>query len=217
MIWPPPLGLTPTQLDRLGELEQLALRFNEKLNLYSQASAEEFRERHLAHSFALATRPFPPGSVVADWGTGGGMPGLVLAVAFPEVTFHLIDSVGKKIRAVQTMARRLDLSNVEAHHTRAEAWHGSVSHSVSRATAPLATLWHWHGRVNSATPAEKRGWPPGLICLKGGALDEEVHALTSLHPELEVRIQALPEWLEDSPLEGKVIVEVRTPALREAV
>lgn len=211
MTWPPPLGLTSAQLERLDELEHLALHFNEKLNLYSQASAEEFRERHIAHSLALATHAFPRGSVVADWGTGGGMPGLVLAVAFPEVTFHLIDSVGKKIRAVQSMARRLGLSNVEAHHTRAETWQGSVSHSVSRATAPLATLWHWHSRVSSMTPTGAGGWEPGLICLKGGVLDDEVRALTSRYPDLQVRTQALPEWLEDSPLEGKVIVEVSTP------
>lgn len=215
MTWPPPLGLSPAQIDQLHDLERLALRFNEKLNLYSQASAAAFRERHLAHSLALASRPFPPGSVVADWGTGGGMPGLVLAIAFPQVSFHLIDSVGKKIRAVQTMARRLDLANVEAHHVRAERWKGEVTHSVSRATAPLETLWSWHERVSQPGAAMSKTWPSGLICLKGGDLRDEISALRTSYPELSVDRRSLPHWLDERTLEDKEIVIVTAPVSRE--
>lgn len=214
-MWPPPLGLTTAQLDQFDELERLALGFNDKLNLYSQASAEEFRERHLGHSLALAARPFPSGSLVADWGTGGGMPGLVLAIVFPDVSFHLIDSVGKKIRAVQTMARRLELANVEAHHVRAEKWRGRITHSVSRATAPLETLWAWHERVSGAASTYAEGWRPGLICLKGGSLTEEVSALQLRYPEVHVASHSLPDWLEESPLEGKKIVTVQGTVSRE--
>ena len=215
MKWPPPLGLSPTQLDRLAELERLALQFNEKLNLYSQASAEAFRERHIAHSLVLATRSFPPGSVVADWGTGGGMPGLVLAIAFPGTPFHLIDSVGKKIRAVQAMARRLGLNNVTAHHARAEAWPGRITHSVSRATSPLATLWAWHERVCEPVAFEEGHWPPGLICLKGGRLEEEIEALWQQHPNVGVKVYPLPDWLSGLKLEEKVVVEVTRGVSRD--
>lgn len=209
MKWPPPLGLNVAQLDRLAELERLALQFNAKLNLYSQASTEAFRERHIAHSLALATRSFPPDSVVADWGTGGGMPGLVLAIAFPETLFHLVDSVGKKIRAVQTMARRLGLDNVTAHHVRAEEWPGLITHSVSRATSPLATLWTWHERVCEPMASEEGQWHPGLICLKGGRLEKEIETLRQQHSNVEVEVSPLPDWLSDSKLEEKVVVEVR--------
>lgn len=202
------LDLTERQRDQLVELERQALAFNEKLNLYSQDSTEGFRLRHLAHSLTLATRPFPAGSVVADWGTGGGMPGLVLAVAFPDVTFHLIDSVGKKIRAVQAMARRIGLNNVEAHHTRAEQWTGRVTHSVSRATAPLDTLWGWHSRVVAPMQMDDAGWEPGLLCLKGGDLRGEIADLKAADAEVRVTTTLVKTWLDDPYFENKVLVQV---------
>lgn len=202
------IELTDHQRTQLDVLEREALAFNKKLNLYSQASAEDFWLRHVAHSLTLATQSFPPSSVVADWGTGGGMPGLVLAIFFPEVTFHLIDSVGKKIRAVQAMARRVGLDNVEAHHTRAEAWEGRVTHSVSRATAPLDTLWTWHTRV--ATPMKPSGgdWEPGLLCLKGGDLRREIADLKATDPNAQVTTTPVRTWLAAPYFVDKVLVQV---------
>jgi 16S rRNA (guanine527-N7)-methyltransferase len=202
------IELTDPQRAQLNVLEREALAFNEKLNLYSQASAEDFLLRHVAHSLTLATRTFPAGSVVADWGTGGGMPGLVLAVVFPEVAFHLIDSVGKKIRAVQAMARRIGLDNIEAHHTRAEQWGGRVTHSVSRATAPLDTLWTWHSRV--AVPMETGGddWESGLLCLKGGDLRNEITDLEAADADVQVTTAPVRTWLDDPYFEDKVLVQV---------
>lgn len=205
--------LSERQREQLIELEQHALAFNSKINLYSQASTERFRVLHIAHSLTLATRPFAPGSVVADWGTGGGMPGLVLAVVFPEATFHLVDSVGKKIRAVQTIARRLGLANVEAHHTRAEAWDGRVTHSVSRATAPLSTLWAWHQRVAAPADASEKdeddAWEPGLICLKGGDLAAEIAAVERHNEGLSVTQVPVKQWLDDPHFDTKVLMQVR--------
>lgn len=207
------LHLTDRQHAQLDELERQALAFNRKLNLYSQASARRFRLLHIEHSLVLATHRFPAESVVADWGTGGGMPGLVLAVVFPDATFHLIDSVGKKIRAVQTMARRLDLTNVEAHHTRAEVWDGHITHSVSRATAPLPTLWAWHQRaavpIDEAEPGESDGWKPGLICLKGGDLTEEIAAVEANAGNVSVTQTRVKQWLDDGHFDNKVIVQVQ--------
>jgi 16S rRNA (guanine527-N7)-methyltransferase len=207
-MWPPPLSLTAHQLDQFAELERIALSFNARHNLYSQASTREFRERHLVHSLALAERPFPPGSVIVDWGTGGGMPGLVLAIAFPDLTFHLVDSVDKKVRAVRSMARRLGLENVATHHTRAEEWEGRASHSVSRATAPLHTLWSWHQRVSDYRASRKPEWAAGLICLKGGDLSAEVALLQKSDSAARVTVRPLPPWCRGPEFEGKVIVEV---------
>ena len=148
-LTPPPLSTDQEQ--KLRMLASLAQAFNTKINLYSEASTHEFWRRHILHSLTLACKSFPTGSRVADWGTGGGMPGLPLAILFPDVEFILIDAVQKKVRAVQTMARRLELGNVTAWHGRAEAFEGEVTHSVSRATAPLSTLWEWHQRAATAT------------------------------------------------------------------
>lgn len=201
--------LTEAQRERLQRFQELALGFNAKLNLYSDASAEHFWQRHVLHSLALAVRPFPSGSRVVDWGTGGGLPGLPLAVLFPDVEFVLVDSVGKKIRAVQTMARRLGLGNVMAWHGRAEEWEGNATHSVSRATAPLATLWSWHERIARPTAAsEAEAWPPGLFCLKGGDLEDEIAALTTIAPKLEVLRLPLPEVLPDPYFRTKVLLAV---------
>ena len=202
------IELTDHQRTQLDVLEREALAFNTKLNLYSKTSAEDFRLRHLAHSLTLASRPFSPGSVVADWGTGGGMPGLVLAIVFPEVAFHLIDSVGKKIRAVQAMARRVGLGNVEAHHTRAEEWAGRATHSVSRATAPLDTLWTWHTRVAAPMKSSGDDWEPGLLCLKGGDLRSEIADLKAIDADVRVTTTPVRTWLDDPYFEDKVLVQV---------
>lgn len=208
------VALSAHQHEQLAELERQALAFNEKLNLYSEASAAAFKQRHIAHSLTLATHSFPPGSVVADWGTGGGMPGLVLAIAFPNIPFHLIDSVGKKVRAVRSMARRLELRNVEAHHARAETWEGVITHSVSRATAPLETLWAWHTRVAArlesqrGSMTEDKVWPPGLLCLKGGDLQNEIEALTENDGTVIVKTTPVTRWLGAPYFADKVLLQV---------
>jgi 16S rRNA (guanine527-N7)-methyltransferase len=204
----PFITLSDRQREQLTVLEREALAFNEKLNLYSKTSAEDFRLRHVAHSLVLATQPFPVGSVVADWGTGGGMPGLVLAIVFPGSNFHLIDSVGKKIRAVQAMARRVGLGNVEAHHTRAEEWAGRATHSVSRATAPLDTLWAWHERVAVPLKPEVAGWETGLLCLKGGDLRNEIADLEATDAHARAKTVPVRTWLDDPYFEDKVLVQV---------
>ena len=200
--------LSPHQEVQLRELTDLALSFNRKINLYSKASADDFWSRHIEHSLVIASKKFPDGACVVDWGTGGGMPGLPLAILFPDTPFFLIDAVDKKIRAVRTIARRLDLSNVTAWHGRAERWDGTATHSVSRATAPLATLWTWHQRIAVKQDEDVvDAWPPGLICLKGGNLGAEIEELQTLDPETVVNVRPLPSVMEGRTSE-KVIVTV---------
>lgn len=203
------LNLSERQRDQLSQFQELAQHFNRRLNLYSPTSAEDFWQRHIVHSLALTPRSFPAGSRVVDWGTGGGLPGIPLAVAFPGVHFTLVDSVGKKVRAVQTMARRLELDNVETWIGRAEEWPGRASHSVSRATSPLDTLWEWHARV-AARPelpeSDEPAWPPGLICLKGGKLEPEIADLQARWPALHVERIPLKTLLLDPYFREKEIV-----------
>lgn len=201
-------GLNPYQNNQLAELEHLALRLNQRLNLYSEQSAQQFHERHILHSLLLATRPFPATTDVVDWGTGGGMPGLPLAIAFPDTTFHLVDSVGKKIKAVETMVRRLKLPNVRLYHSRAQDWKGQANYSVSRATAPLVTLWEWHNLHYSPIPPLSNFWKPGLVCLKGGDLKREIAALEDTYPDTVVAQHPIQPLLDTPYFEDKVIISV---------
>ena len=194
---------------RLEALREQLLGLNRKLNLVSPDTEGDFMERHVLHALLLAQRPFPPGAVVVDWGTGGGLPALPLAICFPEVTFHAVDSVGKKVQAVRTMARRLGVENLEAWHARAEAWEGQAHYSVSRATAPLARRGQWHRRARvSLIPGPSEAWPPGLLCLKGGDLREEVGALQAAFPETQVVQQELWPITRRAYYKEKVLLQV---------
>jgi 16S rRNA (guanine527-N7)-methyltransferase len=189
--------ITDEQREQLDAFEEQLLRFNRRVNLISSGSERHVRTQHLLHCLTLTARAFPAGSTIVDWGTGGGLPAIPLAICFPDVTVVGVDSVGKKVRAVRTIARRLGLDNCFAWNGRAEAWTGEAHYSVSRATAPLATLWRWHRRV----AVEWEGalgdddWSPGLLALKGGDLSDEIEALRAAAPNAELRRHALESLL----------------------
>ena len=188
-----PVDLSASQRDLLdayvGQLE----RVNARVNLVARPASRADLERHVRHCLALATRPFPDGATVVDWGTGGGLPAVPLAVAFPGVQVVAVDAVGKKTEAVKLFARRLGIDNLDAWNGRAEAYDGPAPHlSVSRATAPLATLWEWHVRARQPLAETPDGaWPPGLVCLKGGDLTDETAALQAAAPAVAVDHQSL--------------------------
>lgn len=200
-----PVPLTDRQREQLLAYQDLLLDLNRTHNLVSDASAADFWRTHIAHSLCIATiGRFPAGGRVVDWGTGGGLPGIPLAILFPEVHFVLVDSVGKKVRAVRVITRRLGLSNVEPWHGRAEDWAGELHYAVSRATAPLATLWSW--TAHHLRPIETCGddSPQGLIVLKGGALDTETADLMNDFPDVHLDVRPIP----DLGLADKAIVHV---------
>ena len=172
-------------------------RVNQRVNLVARPAVRADLERHVRHCLALATRPFPDGAVVVDWGTGGGLPAIPLAIAFPSIQMMAVDAVGKKTEAVKLFARRLGIENVDVWNGRAEAYDGPAPHlSVSRATAPLASLWAWHTRVRAPLDEiPEGGWPAGLVCLKGGDLGSEMADLARQFPEAVVTHAPLTDLL----------------------
>ena len=200
--------LTTAQREQLAAFEEQLLHFNRRFNLISSDTEAAFMERHVRHSLALTWKPFPPGSILVDWGTGGGLPAIPLAIRFPDVTVHAVDAVGKKIQAVKVIGRRLGLTNLHPWHGRAEAWTGEAHYSVSRATAPLADLWRWHTRVAVPFTAPAEAWMPGLICLKGGDLTDEIAALEQLDSAVHVDTYPLEPLLEHAYFAEKAIMTV---------
>lgn len=166
---------TEAQLHQIQQLDGLYREWNEKINVISRKDIDSLYEKHVLHSLAIATIcNFNDGIQVVDIGTGGGFPGIPLAIYFPHVSFTLVDSVGKKIKVVQKVAGSIGLKNVTAVHSRMEDLKGKkFDFAVSRAVAPLADLWAW------VSPFLKKGHQSdeldnGLLCLKGGDLMKEI-------------------------------------------
>lgn len=168
---------TDAQLGQFAQLEALYKEWNEKINVISRKDIDTLYERHVLHSLALAVLcNFDKGAQVVDIGTGGGFPGIPLAIFFPEVEFLLVDSIGKKIKVVQEIAAAIGLKNVTAVHSRVEDVKGrTFDFAVSRAVAPLGDLWNWvNAKIRPGQKSEEL--PNGLVCLKGGDLTEEIKA-----------------------------------------
>ncbi len=166
---------TEHQLEQFRRLDALYKEWNEKINVISRKDIDSLYEKHVLHSLAIAAIcNFEDGAQVVDIGTGGGFPGIPLAIFFPEVEFLLSDSIGKKIKVVQEVASAIGLKNVTAVHSRVEEIKGrTFDYAVSRAVAPLGQLWEWISPlIRSGQKSEDL--PAGLICLKGGDLEKEI-------------------------------------------
>ncbi len=211
-LWNPLDDLSPEQRFLLDSYRQLLPTYNRRINLISKNTEPDILRRHILHSLFLGYKSFPSGSRVVDWGTGGGLPGIPLAIRFPLVNFVMIDATAKKISAVRAMVGKLKLKNIEVWNVRAEEWEGTASHSVSRATASLSKLWSWHERIAGEeagqTEMSASEWPGGLMCLKGGALHGEIGALKTGHPSVEVSVIPICEMTPDPHFADKWIVHV---------
>jgi 16S rRNA (guanine527-N7)-methyltransferase len=165
---------TPRQAEQFTALEALYKDWNEKINVISRKDIDSLYLKHVLHSLSIAAIvEFKPGSEIIDIGTGGGFPGIPLAIFFPEVRFHLVDSIAKKLKVVSGVAEAVGLTNVTTQHTRAEEIKNrKFDFAVSRAVAPLKDLWRW------ANPLLRKGnetdLKNGLVCLKGGDLAQEI-------------------------------------------
>jgi 16S rRNA (guanine527-N7)-methyltransferase len=166
-------GLTKNQIDKLVKLETLYQDWNLKINVVSRKDIDELYLRHVLHSLAIAkVIQFREGTKIMDVGTGGGFPGIPLAILFPESSFHLVDSISKKLKVVNKVVDGLGLDNVKTTHTRVEEINDTYDFIVSRAVAAMPTFSHWvEGRI---TKKQSNALKNGILYLKGGDLTEEL-------------------------------------------
>lgn len=164
--------LTEEQKRQFAALYDLYTDWNSKINVISRKDIENLYEHHVLHSLGIAkVIRFKPGTKVMDLGTGGGFPGIPLAILFPEVQFHMVDSIGKKVRVATEIAGSIGLKNVTTRHARAEEEKQLFDFVVSRAVMPLTDLLKIIRK--NISPKQQNALPNGLICLKGGELERE--------------------------------------------
>ncbi|MBS1751185.1 MAG: 16S rRNA (guanine(527)-N(7))-methyltransferase RsmG [Bacteroidetes bacterium] len=172
------------QLQQLQQLDEVYRYWNEKINVISRKDIDQLYERHVLHSLAIAAvMDFTGSPEIIDIGTGGGFPGIPLAITYPDISFHLVDSIGKKIKVVNEVATALQLKNITTQHTRAEDITGrKFDFAISRAVAPLKDLWRWSKPLlrNQRT---MESFKNGLVCLKGGDMATEI-AESRLNPKI---------------------------------
>jgi 16S rRNA (guanine527-N7)-methyltransferase len=193
---------TPRQLDQLKALEGLYKEWNEKINVISRKDMNGLYEKHVLHSLSIAAVfEFQSGMEIIDLGTGGGFPGIPLAIFFPEVKFHLVDSIAKKVKVVNALAEAIGLSNITTQHIRAEEIRNKkFDFVVSRAVASLKDLWKWSKPLLKSSKIEVRNsksepvatQKPGLICLKGGDLTAEMQE-SGVRPRIIEISELFPE------------------------
>lgn len=167
-------NLTDRQKEQFAALYDLYTDWNSKINVISRKDIENLYEHHVLHSLAIAKiLEFKPGTSIMDVGTGGGFPAIPLAIYFPECTFHLVDSIGKKIRVATEVSNAIGLQNTTFKHERVEEEKQKFDFVVSRAVMPLADLVRL-SQKNISLKNQKNALPNGIICLKGGELQHEI-------------------------------------------
>jgi len=195
-------GLTDQQKEQFDRLGNLYREWNDKINVVSRKDIDNLYVNHVLHSLGIAkVVSFLPGSRVLDVGTGGGFPGIPLAILFPETRFHLVDSIGKKITVVNAVAEGLQLKNVKAEKIRAEQVTGEYDFVVSRAVTRLKEFYGWiykRVRKQSAHPLKN-----GILYLKGGDLAEELAEAGKPHQLFD-----LQQYFEEQFFETKKVVYV---------
>lgn len=195
-------NLSDHQKQLFSQLEPLYLDWNAKINVISRKDMEAFYVHHVLHSLGIAKlMKFVPGTKVLDVGTGGGFPGIPLAILFPEVSFHLVDSIGKKIKVVQNVADELKLRNVSAEQIRAEQLTDKYDFVVSRAVTRLPEFILWVQK--NISKKQKNALPNGILYLKGGDLTEETKPYRK-----RVYIQDLSEYFEEEFFETKKVLHL---------
>lgn len=165
--------LTPQQQEQYTQLAELYPYWNQQINVISRKDMDSLYERHVLHSLGIAkVMGFLPDERVLDVGTGGGFPGIPLAIMFPETSFHLVDSIGKKIKVVQEVAQAIGLQNLKATHMRAEQVPGKFNFVVSRAVTQLKDFYPWvKGKFEKKSGNQLAN---GVLYLKGGDLEQEI-------------------------------------------
>ncbi len=193
-------SISEEQERQFAQLKPLYEEWNNRINVISRKDMDNFYEHHVLHSLAIASEiKFKEGSKILDLGTGGGFPGIPLAIMFPDVTFKLIDRTGKKIRVVNEVANAIGLKNVTAEQLPGEEEKGLYDFVVSRAVMPLPDLMRIV-RKNISRKDQRNALPNGLICLKGGNVDEEIRPFKKIVSVIEIHDKFSEEWFKEKHL-----------------
>lgn len=195
--------LTELQKQQFTQLAEVYPFWNNQINVISRKDISSLYLHHVLHSLGIAKfmTSFTPGTRILDVGTGGGFPGIPLAILFPEVQFHLVDSIGKKIKVVREVAEALGLKNVDADHMRVEDLDYKYDFVVSRAVTRLAEFTPWIR--NKFEKNDKNGVPNGILYLKGGDLKDEIK-----ESRLKAELYPLSSYFEEDFFETKYVVYV---------
>lgn len=193
--------LTQDQKNKFNFLKDLYKDWNLKINVVSRKDIDELYLRHVLHSLGIAKiQPFNPGASILDVGTGGGFPGIPLAILFPETSFRLVDSIGKKIKVVNEVSEGLELKNVVTTNARVEEIDGHFDFIVSRAVAAMPTFVHWtRGKIAKESKHDLKN---GILYLKGGDLAEELAEFP------KATIYELNDYFEEEFFETKKVVHI---------
>jgi 16S rRNA (guanine527-N7)-methyltransferase len=194
--------LSETQLSLFEQLQPLYAEWNAQINVISRKDFPDFYEHHVLHSLAIAKLiSFSPGTKVLDVGTGGGFPGIPLAILFPKTQFHLVDSIGKKIKVVTSVIESLGLQNVTAQQIRAEELTEKYDFVISRAVIRLPEFVAWVQK--NIARKQINALPNGILYLKGGDLQEELKPFKK-----NVFVKNLSDWFEEEFFETKKVVHL---------
>ena len=195
--------LTEKQKEQFSKLQDLYEVWNAQINVISRKDLDNFYERHVLHSLGIAkVMRFADGSDILDVGTGGGFPGVPLAILFPNCNFYLVDSIGKKIKVVNEVSAAIGLKNLKAEHKRAEKVKGQFDFVVSRAVTRMERFLPWvNGKIKKS---QKNPFPNGILYLKGGDLTEELKPV-----KRDIELFDLNEFFKDEFFETKKIVYVK--------
>ncbi len=192
--------ITEKQNRQFGFLHELYKEWNSKINVISRKDIDQLYERHVLHSLAIAKIiSFKKKTAILDVGTGGGFPGIPLAILFPECNFHLVDSIGKKIRVVQNISQSIELGNVTAEHNRVEKVRGEYDFIVSRAVTAFPVFFNWI--KTNIKPDSKNELENGILYLKGGNLEEELKNFKS-----KIKIFDIYNYFSEPFFETKKII-----------
>lgn len=191
--------LSKHQQEQFSKLQPLFEEWNTQINVISRKDIDQLYIRHVLHSLAIAKfTQFEKGTSILDIGTGGGFPGIPLAIMFPECQFHLVDSIGKKIKVVQGVAKAIALTNLTAEHERAEKVKDKFDFIVSRAVARTKILYQWtHQKIK---PENRHSIENGFILLKGGDLSEEMKEFKRPYSETDISSYFKEEFFETKKL-----------------
>lgn len=195
--------ITADQKDKFSQLESLYQLWNSRINVISRKDMEHFYERHVLHSIGIAkVMQFLPGAQVLDVGTGGGFPGIPLAILFPETEFLLVDSIGKKIKVVQEVAKSIDVKNIETRHLRAEEVKQKFDFIISRAVTAFPDFIKWI--ENKVKKEQMHELENGILYLKGGDLTLELASIRNKYQIFE-----LSKYYSEPFFETKKVVHVK--------